>query len=125
MRCMLRFEMFTEDEAEIFALHINFQFYANFSFKFVCSTQIKMHQESSFWGAFFWYCVLQNRWSFQGLRLLGPPQGLCPGPTGGLQHPRPPAARGNDLWSLHIVPSAGYHFHLCPHDKFGPPLKFP
>ena len=46
----------------------------NFSFQFVCSTQIKMYQESVL-GAFFWYCVLQDRWSFRGLHPLDPQQG--------------------------------------------------
>ena len=61
----------------------------NFSFQFVCSTQIKMYQESGFSGAFFdtLYCRIAGAsWSFA----LGRPRGLCPRPTGGLQHPPDP-----------------------------------
>ena len=36
----------------VFTLHINFFNLNEFSFQFVCSTQIKMYQESCFWGAF-------------------------------------------------------------------------
>ena len=86
----------------------------NFSFQFVCSTEIKIYQESGFLGAFFGtvYC-----------RVAGASGGLPPGPTGGLiAAPTQPAAPGNEIRSLHIVLSAGYHCHPCPHDKFGPPL---
>ena len=85
----------------------------NFSFQFVCSTQIKMYQESGFLGHFLdiLYC-----------RIAGASGGYAPWTHWGLKAPpRPLVAQGNDLWSLHILPSAGYHFHLCPQDKFAPP----
>ena len=43
----------------------------------------------------------------QGALLPRPPPGLYPGPTGELTAtPRPPAEFSNDLWSLHVVPTA-------------------
>ena len=94
----------------------------NFSFQFVCSTQIKIYQESGFLGAFFGtvYCRVAGA---SGGFAPGLPPGLCPGATGGLMAaPTQPAAPDNEIRSLHIVLSAGYHCHPCPHDKFGPPL---
>ena len=110
----MRFEMFTEHEVELFALHLNF-FNLNEFFLSICSTQIKMYQESGFWGHFLVLCTAGS----QELPGASPPR-----PTGGLiaPPPRQPATPGNEIRSLHIVLSAGYHFHPCPHDKFGPPL---
>ena len=89
----------------------------NFSFQFVCSTQIKIYQESGCWGAFLVLCTAGS---------LELPGALCPGPTGGLTAaPTQPAAPGNEIRSLDIVLSAGYYCHPCPHDKFGPPLLIP
>ena len=114
----MRFEMFTEDVVEIFALHIIF-FNLNEFFLSVCMQHTdKMYQESGCFflgGGIFWYCVLQDRWSFRRLRPLDPTTALpwTHGPTGGgglQQPPRQAAAPGNDIRSLHIVPSAGYHF---------------
>ena len=84
----MRFEMFTEP-VELFALHINFFNLNEFSFQFVCSTQIKMYQESGFLGSFFWYCILQDRCSFQGLRPLDPHQGSALDPLGPYSAPPP------------------------------------
>ena len=71
-----------------------------------------MSQESVFWGHFFALCTAG---------LLELPEAL-PWTHGGLTATlRSPAAPANDLRSWHIVPSAGYHFHPCLHDKFGPP----
>ena len=56
----------------------------------------------------------------------GPPPGLCPWSTRGLiAAPTQPAAPGNEIRSLNIVLSVGYHCHPCPHNKFGPPLEIP
>ena len=56
----------------------------NFSFQFVCSTQIKVYRQSGCLEAFFWYCVRQDGWSFRG---------LCPWTHWGAHGaPRPPAA---------------------------------
>ena len=76
----MHFEMFTEHEFELFALH------KNFSFQFVCSTQIKMYQESGFLGAFFGtvYCRITGAsWGFSPWT----PPGLFPGSTGELIAP--------------------------------------
>ena len=93
----------------------------NFSFRSICMQHTDKNVPRKWLlGGIFWYCVLQDCWSFQGLRPLDPPPGLCPGPTGELiAPPRQPNTQGNEIRSLHIVPSAGYHFHPCPHDKFG------
>ena len=49
----MRFEMFTEHEVELFALHINF-FNLNEFFISICMHHTeKMYQESGFWGGFF------------------------------------------------------------------------
>ena len=61
-------------------------------------------------GGIFWYCVLQDRWSFRGLRPLNPHQG--------------PGQLLQAMIYSHC--SAGYRLnHPCPHDNFGPPLKIP
>ena len=88
----------------------------NFSFQFGCSTQIKMYQESGFWGHFLVLCTAGS---------LELPGASPPGPTGELIAPPPPrqtATPGNEIRSLHVVLSAGYQFHPGPHDKFGQPL---
>ena len=66
------FEMFTEHEVELFALHINV-FNLNEMFLSICM----QHTDNNiprkwFLGASFWYCVLQDRWSFWGLCPLDP-----------------------------------------------------
>ena len=101
----MRFEMFTEHGVEICALHIIF-FNLNQFFLSVCM----QHTDKS----------VPRKWFFGGIfdtlycRTAGASRPLDPlGPA---------AAPGNDPRSLHIVPSAGYHFHPFPHDKFGPPL---
>ena len=72
---------------------------------------------------------LPKKWLFEGIfgtvycRVAEASGGFAPGPTGGLiAAPTQPAAPGNEIRSLDIVLSAGYHCHPCPHDKFGPPL---
>ena len=97
----MRFEMFTEHEVELFALHINF-FNLNEFFLSVCMqhTDKKFTKKVAFWGHFL---VLCNAGS------LELPGALPPGPTGGLiAAPTQPAAPGNEIRSLHIVLSAGY-----------------
>ena len=76
-----------------------------------------MYQESSFLGAFFgtMYCRIAGA---SRASPPGPSPGLCPVPTGGLTAPPDSLL----LQAMNIVPSAGYHFHSCPHDRFGPPL---
>ena len=117
------FEMFTEHEVELFALHINF-FNLNEFFLSICMQHTDKNLPRKWlFGGIFWYCVLQGRWSFQGLLPPEPPPELCPGPTGGLiAAPTEPAAPGNEIRSLYIVLSAGFHCHPCPYDKFVPPL---
>ena len=64
----------------------------NFSFQFVCSTWIKMHQESDFcWGGghFQVLCIVGSL-ELPGASPTGPPSGLCLGPTGGSQRPPDP-----------------------------------
>ena len=74
-----------------------------------------MYQESGFLGAFFGtvYC-----------RIAGTSGGVLPWTYWGAYNtpPRQTATPANEIWSLHIVLSAGYHFHPCTHYKFGPPL---
>ena len=95
----------------------------NFSFQYVCSTQIKMYQESGFSGDIFLVLCTAGSLELPEASPPGPPPGLCPGPTGRLiAPPRQTATPGNEVRSLHIVLSAGYHFYLCPHDKFSPQL---
>ena len=111
----MHFEMFTEHEAELFALHINFLNLNEFFLSICMQHTDKNVPRKCFLGAFFWYCVLQDRWSFRGLLSLDPLQSRGPGPTGELiaPPPRQPATPGNEIQSLHIVFSAGYHFHPC------------
>ena len=101
----MHFEMFTEHEVELFALHTSFFNLNEFSFQFVCSTLIKFTKKVAFWGHFLVLCTARS------LELLG---ALPPGPTGGLiAAPTQPAAPGNEIRSLHIVLPAGYHCHPC------------
>ena len=67
-----------------------------------------------FGGAFLVLCTAGTL-ELPGASPPGPPEGL-------IARPRQPATPGNEIHSLNIVLSAGYHFHPCPHDKFGPPL---
>ena len=102
----------------------------NFSFQFVCSTQIKMYQENGFLGAFFLVLCTAGSLELPGASAPRPPPGPCLGLTGGgggglIAPPRQPATPGNEIRSLHIVLSAGYHCHPRLHDKFGPPLQIP
>ena len=83
----MHFKMFTEHEVELFALHINFFNLNEFFLSIRMQHTDKIYQESGFLGAFFWYCVLQDRWSFWGLHPLDPQRGICPAPTGGLAVP--------------------------------------
>ena len=53
----------------------------NFSFQFVCSPQIKMYQESGFWGHFFVLCTAGS------LELPAANQGSALDPLGGLWRP--------------------------------------
>ena len=119
--------MFTEHEVEIFALHINFFNLNELFFSLFMQHTDEMYQESGFWGAFFCtvYCRIAGA---SGNFAPWTRQRLCLGSTGegggGLAAPpRQATALGNDIRSLHIVPLARYHFHPCPHDKFGPPLN--
>ena len=67
----------------------------------------------AFWGHFLVLCTAGSL-ELLGALSLGPPPGLCSGPTGGLiAAPTQPAAPGNEIRSLHIVLSAGYHCHPC------------
>ena len=117
----MRFEMFTEHEVELLKifgivyLHTNF-FNLNKFFLSICMqhTDKNVPRKWFFGGIFLVLCTAGL------LKLLG---ALPPGLTGGLiAPPRQPATPGNERRSLHIMLSAGYHFHPCPHDKFGPPL---
>ena len=114
------FEMFTEHEIEIFALHIIF-FSLNEFFLSICMqhTDKNVPRKWFFIGIFLFFCTAGS------LELPGPHQGSALDPLGAYNTNRPTAAPGNDLRSLHIVPWAGYHFHPCPHDKSGPPLLIP
>ena len=72
----MRFEMFTGHEVELFALHINV-FNLNEFFLSICTQHAdKNVPRKWFLGAFFWYCVLQDRWSFRGLCPLDPTRAL-------------------------------------------------
>ena len=118
----MRFEMFTEHEVELFALYINF-FNLNQFFLSICMQHTDKNLPRKWlWGHFLVLCTAGSL-ELPGALPLGPPSGLCPGSTGGLiAASTHPAAPGNEIRSLHIVLSAGYHCHPCPHDKFGPPL---
>ena len=102
----MRFEMFTEHEVELFALHTNF-FNLNEFFLSICMqhTDKNLPRKWLLGGIFLVLCTAGS------LELLG---ALPPGPTGGLiAAPTQPAAPGNEIRSLHIVRSAGYHCHPC------------
>ena len=119
----MRFEMFTEHEVELFALHINFFNLSKFFLSICMQHTYKNVPRKWFLGAFFLVLCIAGSLELSGTLPPGPLPGLCPGPTGGLiAPPRQPATPGNEIRSLNIVLSAGYHFHPCPHDKFGPPL---
>ena len=100
----MRFKIFTEHEVELFAFHINF-FNLNEFFLSICMQHTdKNVPRKWFLGAFFWYCVLQDCWSFWGFCPLDPPPGLCPGPTGGLiTPPRQPATPGRMKYGYCIL----------------------
>ena len=72
----MRFEMFTEHEVELFALHINFLNLNEFFLSICMQHTDKNVQIKWFFGGIFWYCVLQDRWSFRGLRPLDPTKAL-------------------------------------------------
>ena len=68
--------MFTEQEVDLFALHINF-FNLNEFFLSICIQHTdKNVPRKCFFGGIFWYCVLQDRWSFRGLRPWTPTRAL-------------------------------------------------
>ena len=119
----MRFEMFTEHEVELFALHINF-INLNEFFLSICMQHIdKNVPRKWFWGHFFLVLCTAGSLELPGASPPGPPPGLCPGSTVVLiAPPRQPATPGNEIRSLHVALSAEYHFYPCPHDKFGPPL---
>ena len=79
----MRFEMFTEHEVELFALHINF-FNLNEFFLSICMQRTDKNLPRKWlFGAFFGtvYCRVAGA---SGGFASRPPPGLCPGPTGGL-----------------------------------------
>ena len=91
----MRFEMFTEHEVEIFALHINFFNLNEFFLSVFMQHTDKMYQESGFFflggGHFFGtvYCRIAGA---SGNFAPWTPPRLCLGPTGGggLTFPPPP-----------------------------------
>ena len=107
----MRFEMFTEHEVELFAFPIIFFNLSEFFLSICMQHTDKKYQESGFWGHFLVLCTAGSL-ELPGVSPPGPPPRLCPGPTGWLiVPPRQPATPGNEIRSLHIVLSAGYHFH--------------
>ena len=111
--------MFTEHEVELFALHKFFNL--NEFFLLVCVQHTDKNVPRKWlYGDIF--LVLCSAGSLE-LRLLDPTK-VLPWTHWGAYSvpPRQPATPGNKIRSLHIVLSAGYHFHPCPHDKFDPPL---
>ena len=85
----MRFEMFTEHEVELFALHINF-FNLNEFFLSICMqhTDKNVPRKWFFGGIFLALCTAGSL-EFTGASPPGLPPGLCPGPTGGLLAPPP------------------------------------
>ena len=86
----MRFEMFPEHEVELFALHINF-FNLNEFFLSICMQHTdKNVPRKWFLGGIFLTLCTAGSLELLGALPPGPPPGLCPGPTGSLQHPRDP-----------------------------------
>ena len=118
----MRFEMFTEHKVKLFALHINF-FNLNQFFLSICMQHTDKNLPRKWLFGHFLVLCTAGSLELPGALPPGPLPGLCPGSTGGLiAASTHPAAPGNEIRSLHIVLSAGYHCHPSPHDKFGPPL---
>ena len=107
--------MFTEHEAELSALHINFFNLNEFFFSIWMQHTDKNVPRKWLLGAFFGtvYC-----------RIAGASGGFAPWTNWGAYSTpsRQTATPGNEIRSLHVVLSAGYQFHPGPHDKFGQPL---
>ena len=118
----MRFEMFTEHEVELFALHINFFNLNEFFFSICMQHTDKNVPRKCLLGAFFLVLCTAGSLELPGASHPGPHQGSALDPWGAYSAPRQPATPGNEIRSLNIVLSAGYHFYPCPHDKFGPPL---
>ena len=84
----MRFEMFTEHEVELFALHLNF-FNLNEFFLSICMQHTDINVPRKwFLGAFFALCTAGSL-ELPGASPPGPSPGFCPGPTGGLIAPPP------------------------------------
>ena len=85
----MRFEMFTEHEVELFALHININFFnLNEFFLSICMQHTDKNLPRKWlFGGILWYCVLQGRWSFRGLCPLDSHQGSALEPLEGLWQP--------------------------------------
>ena len=119
----MRFEMFTKHEVQLFALHINFLNLNEF-FLSICMqhTDKNVPRKCVFLGAFFSTVYCRIAGASGGFASWTPTKALPWTHWGTYTAPRLPATPGNEIRSLHIVLSAGYHFHPCPHDKFGPPF---